>query len=336
MENPQRILLIQLKRAGDVLLTTPVATAVKSRWPSARLDFLVDKPFASLLENHPAIDTVRPYDRNSTWRTWSEIRAQKYDIVFDFQSSPRSALTVLASGAKKTAGYRVPFWGHVFSQAMRRPGDEKTVVQGKLSLVATLSGPLPETPATRLQLTAEEQQQAQVFRRGSSQKTVIGLVPTHRRASRRWLGSSFAVLAQRLNASGYACWVFWGPGEKDVAEAIQRQVPEARLIPDSSLRQMAGLFSCCDLVVTNDNGPMHLAVAVGAPTITLYGPTNPGAWNPGGSRHTIVQASNVTCLGCNLNECPFDHECMKGISPDAVFEKCQDFLGQDTRICSAR
>src|SRR4051812_19299577 len=121
MDNPQKVLIIQLKRAGDVLLTTPVAEILKRRWPEAQIDFLVEKAFAPLLENNPSIDTVERYDKTRVRQTLLRIRAQRYGRIFDFQSSPRSALVVLASGASSTAGYAVPFWGRCYRETVRRP-----------------------------------------------------------------------------------------------------------------------------------------------------------------------------------------------------------------------
>ena len=94
------------------------------------------------------------------------------------------------------------------------------------------------------------------------------------------------------------------------------------MIPETSLRQMAALLARCRMVITNDNGPMHLAVAVDTPTVTMYGPTDPAAWNPGSGRHRVLQAAGLSCLGCNLNECPFGHECMTQITPEKVIALC--------------
>ena len=79
-------------------------------------------------------------------------------------------------------------------------------------------------------------------------------------------------------------------------------------------------------MTTNDNGPMHLAVAVGIPTVTIYGPTDPVAWNPGGARHQAIQALDVSCIRCNLNECPFGHECMTHVTPERGWEACKKVL----------
>src|SRR5687768_12792222 len=136
-----KILLIQLKRAGDVILTTPVAALCKRSQPEAQIDFLVDRAFAPLLEHHPAINVIRTYDRSRPWKTLQEIRAQKYDHIYDFQSSPRSALVVRASGAAKTSGYRVPFWGRFYHRTVKRPGGGLSVVGGKVTLLDPLVNP---------------------------------------------------------------------------------------------------------------------------------------------------------------------------------------------------
>src|ERR1700733_5736906 len=103
IESPRKILIIQLKRAGDVIVTTPVIKALHQALPDAKIDFLVDKPFAPLLENNPDLHHVQIYDRDHTWATWRRLRAASYDWIFDFQSSPRSILAGLYSGTKVRA-----------------------------------------------------------------------------------------------------------------------------------------------------------------------------------------------------------------------------------------
>jgi heptosyltransferase-2 len=333
MDKPGKILLIQLKRAGDVLLTTPAAAVLKQRWPDVRIDFLVDAPFAPLVENHPAIDRICIYDRKQRLKTMAGLRSERYDWLIDFQSSPRSAQVAFASGAGITAGYKVPFWGRVYSKTLPRPGQDTSVVRGKIALIEHLLGETLSNLAPDLRLTAEEKAWSRKPEASESRR-IIGLVPTHRHASRRWHGESFAALAKTLHQAGYAVWLFWGPGERAEVEAVQKQAPDTWMIPATSLRQMAALFSRCELVVSSDNGPMHIAAAVGAPTVTIYGPTDPRAWNPGGPRDIALQAAGLRCLGCNLNTCPFGHECMSGVSPERVFSACQDLLTRSSRALS--
>jgi heptosyltransferase-3 len=325
MDNPRKILLIQLKRAGDVIVTVPTVALLKRRFPQARIDFLVDRTFAPLLEHNPAIDRIIVYDRQKPLSTLREIRAQKYDILFDFQSSPRSALLALFSAAGCTSGYRVMFWGRVYQRSMRRPGSGLTVTQGKVSLLESVFGSLGEIPAPQLYLTPDELRWAEKLQPKSS-RGVIGIVPTHRRNSRKWHADSFVETAKEFQKSGRSIWLFWGPGEQSEVEAIHHQLPGSWMIPPTSLRQMAALLARCEVVVTNDNGPKHLAIAVGTPTVTVYGPTDPFAWGSAGDRHIALQASGLRCLGCNLNECPFNHECMTGVSPNSVISASELLL----------
>ncbi len=322
MDNPRKILVIQLKRAGDILLTTPVFPALKARFPTAQLHALVEPSFASLLENNPYIDGVQLYDKAAILETFRRVRKERYDCILDFQSSPRSALLGLASGTPIRAGYRVPFWGRSFTRTVRRPGNERSVIEGKLSLVEAITGPLEKAKDRQIYLTADERAWAGDWFRtnGLIAEEAVGLIPTHRRESRRWHAESFHKLGWLLAEAGNSVLFFWGPGERSYVEQIANNVPRAVLIPEADLRRMAALLANCRYVVTNDNGPMHLAVAVGTPTATVYGPTSPKAWNPGGPLHRVVQASDVPCLGCNLNRCPFNHECMTHVTAEQVYD----------------
>ncbi len=322
MAEPQKILVIQLKRAGDVLVTTPVLPALRERFPNARIDFLVEPAFAPVLEHNPYVNEIQLYRRGDVLGTLRRIRAQRYDWVLDFLSSPRSAVVTLTSGAAVRGGYRVPFWGRVYNHAVPRPRGSQSVIAGKFTLLEPLIGRATATER-KMYLTQEDRAWAQnVANSPAPGKATVGLIPTHRRSSRRWHAESFTALARKLIAEGHNVWLFWGPGEEAYVEAIRRSAPGARMIPPTSLRQMAALLERCDVVATNDNGPMHTAVAVGTPTVTVYGPTDPVCWNPGGPNHRILQATDVPCLGCNLNECPFAHECMTHVTVDRFFQEC--------------
>jgi ADP-heptose:LPS heptosyltransferase len=316
MVDPQRILLIQLKRAGDVIVTTPVITALKKRFSVTAIDFLVEKPFAPILENNPGLNRIRVYDKSNVSGVWKRIRETHYDWIFDFQSSPRSAMVCLTSGAKVTAGYKVPFWGMAYKQAVRRPGANLSVVEGKFTLVERVTGPLPHDGERKLFLKADERQWAETVL--PSTQAPMGMIPTHRHPIRRWHADSFVELGQRLQARGLPVWWFWGPGEEAYVRAIAARVPGSVVVPATSLRRMGALLARCRCVITNDNGPMHLATAVGAPTVTIYGPTDPSCWNPGGARHRAVTAEKLGCLGCNFLKCPFEHECMTRVTPEHV------------------
>ncbi len=327
MDSPKRILVIQLKRAGDVIVTTPILPVLRKRLPDSKIDFLVDRPFASLLDNNPNVDHVQIYDRKAVWGTWKKLRAASYDWILDFQSSPRSIMAGLYSGASMRAGYRVRFWGKFFTRSMKRPGANISATEGKMNLVRQLLSDVPTAGDRKLFLTESERAWA-IGQMGQTprEKNAVGLIPTHRRDSRRWPAASFVHLGKQWVSEGNPLWLFWGPGEEEYVRAIQNEIPGSKMIPNTSLRQMAALLEQCKIVITNDNGPMHLAVAVGTPTLTVYGPTDPKSWNPGGAKNRIVQAQNLSCLGCNMNECPFEHECMTWITPDLMLAQAKSLM----------
>jgi len=325
IDKPKRILLIQLKRAGDVIVTTPLFRSLRLLLPESQIDFLVDPPFAPLLENNPFVNTVHLFDRRAPWKTWMLLRTASYDWILDFQSSPRSILAGLFSRARIRAGYRVPFWGKFLNHTIKRPGNDVSVTEGKINLVRSLRPDLGSSGERKIYLSAEERDWAK-RQLGAGEKGAVGLIPTHRRPSRRWPAAAYAELARRYLSQGRPVWLFWGPGEEDYVKEIEQQAQGSRMIPSASLRQMAALLERCEVVVTNDNGPMHLATAVGTPTVTLYGPTDPTSWNPGGAGHLVLQAPGLSCLGCNLNDCPFGHECMTWIKPENVYEVAQNLV----------
>jgi len=122
--------------------------------------------------------------------------------------------------------------------------------------------------------------------RRHGEKRVIGLVPTHRRlrdAGRR----IFCHPRSPISFSSSPGLAVLGSRRRGICIGDPVPGPESRMIPPTSLRQMASLLERCKVVITNDNGPMHLATAVGTPTVTIYGPTDPASWKPGGLRHRV-------------------------------------------------
>src|SRR5689334_4693739 len=144
MDNMKKILLIQLKRAGDVIVTTPVLPALATALPHAEIDFLTSPAFAPLLECNPYIRKIQIFSRESTWSTWQMLRRENYDLIVDFQSSPRSVLAGLWSGAPVRAGYDVSFWGKFLNKTISRPGSQMSVTDGKMSLLRSLIENLPQ------------------------------------------------------------------------------------------------------------------------------------------------------------------------------------------------
>jgi heptosyltransferase-2 len=154
--------------------------------------------------------------------------------------------------------------------------------------------------------------------------------------AKRWPAERFIEAALRVHRqTGCHCWVFGGPADvplaRSIAEALEREAPGAVrcLAGETSLRELCAALKACDVVLTNDTGPMHLAAAVGTPVVVPFGSTSPeltGPGLPGDARHALLK-SEAACAPCFLPVCPIDFRCMLGIlSPrvaDAVIERLQ-------------
>src|SRR5437879_1272703 len=259
LSSPQRVLVIMLRRIGDVLLTTSAVKALKRLYPDAVIDFLTEPPCHEILAGNPDIHELLLHA--TQWRSVLNIRRRRYDWVIDFMGNPRSALLTFLSGAAVKAGP-----GHVahrwaYSHRMRQSqktcyaGLEKIRMLRSLGIEADESEFLPNlsVPQTSLdwaRCAAEELA-------GPSRSPLVGLIPASRKITRRWPAESYArlgrLLAEQMDAR---IMVFWGPGEESLAREVARGIgPAAQASPQTrSLLDLAALIGRCQMVVTNCNG----------------------------------------------------------------------------------
>lgn len=313
---PAKILVIQLRRIGDVILTTPAAAALKAKFPAAELHYLVEAPGAEALENNPHIDELHVYTGETLrWLGW--IRAQRFHWVVDFMGNPRSALLTAFSGAQVKAGPAHVFHSWAYNRKLVQSGTTQYAAQEKLRLLEQLGVP-PGDFLPKLHLLKVKPVPG----------NVVGLNPASRKVTRRWKPSSYAALGRMLRDKlGCEILVFWGPGERELAEEVARGIGAgARVTPETpSLRDAAALIASCRLFVTNCAGPKHLAVALGVPTVTVHGSSDPKSWNPEHRLHIIVRREELACIGCGLNACPTQLECMD-LEPAKVAQAAESLL----------
>ena len=325
MEDPRSILVIQLRRLGDVILTTPALSALKKRYPSTKLDFLVEAPGAEAVAGHPAIDEILVYDAGGALDAlrWArKIRERRYDWVVDFLANPRTALLTALSGAKLKAGpahvARRWAYNHLMIQSPQTCYAALEKVRW-LSGLGVVPSDAPELPSLML------------ARRPLHIENVVGLVPPSRKESRRWPAPSYARLGRLLrDKHGCALKIFWGPGEKALADEVVRgigvgasAIPETRTIGD-----LARELASCRVVVGNCAGPKHVALALGVPTVTIHGSSDPASWTPIHPDHRFVRLDELHCIGCRTNDCPYNLECMRQLPPERVLPAVEELLAR--------
>lgn len=338
---PEKILLIQFRQIGDVLLSAPAAEVLKTNFPDAKLDFLTQPPSDQALARNPAIDEVLVYDVKRPLKWLLEIRRRRYELVIDLMSNPRSALVTALSGAKIKAGpaYTYSAWAYNFKLDLK-PGQREYNPFFKIDLLGQLGlrnifYPYPKCYPGAGDLDWAAAQAAKLVPAGNEPKgrggPLIAFSPASRRKTRRWPAEYYARLASLITQKTEAAViVLWGPGEKPLAEQIVRLAssPAVALSPETStISRLSALLKQTALLVSNCNGTKHIAQASGVPTLGIYGSSRPESWTPPADPgHQIIRNENLTCIACQKNDCSEAVKCLEGLAPETVFAKLISML----------
>jgi ADP-heptose:LPS heptosyltransferase len=320
-----RILVIQLRQLGDILLTTPVMTELRRLVPDAHITFFSHAMGHLVIDGSPDVDEFFTY--GSDWSFAREFdlartfRRRKFDVVFDFMNNPRSALYAFATAAPQRWAFRsARRWA--YTNVAPRDGAPEYIVKEKFRLLEAAGLQPRAESASALVLPWFEKHTGPLMKMFSGHAAFqsglrVVLSPTHRREERRWPLASWAAFADKLVAeqNSHVMWV-WGPGEEPVIDEVMKlcKRPTQKCLP-TSFREMAALVANCDLFVGNSNGPSHVAVAIGTPSIQLHGPTLAQSWCPLTPEHQAVCAQSHLVRGS-----------MEDISVTKVWEKFLSML----------
>lgn len=321
---------------GDVLLTTPALRALKSALPQSRLTVLVTRPGKEILAGNPDVDEVMVLDKSS-WRPQLEIiggvRRRGFDLVVDFLCNPRTAIITILSGARFRVGYDVGL--RRFAYNIVKPRDEfrdgkkvaKYAAEVNLDMIRYL-GFRAESSALRFSVDGKSRAVADEFlaSNGLEAGGFVCVSPAGSWPAKTWEVGKFAAVSDLVTErTGRRVVVLWGPGEKALAErTLSLMRTPGVMACETDIREAGALLEKSALFVSNDSGLKHVAVAVGTPTVTVFGPTNPVTWNPESPKHRAVFA-DVDCLRCDKNTCA-TMECMKKLSAERVFAVVEDVL----------
>lgn len=301
----RKILLVQLRQLGDIILTTPSLREIKKAWPDASIDFLTHPMGRLILQDNPYLSRHLVYDPKANWKETlallRDLRKARYDLVLDFMYNPRSAFYSWISAAPCRLAFpsrRSMF----FTETVPQGREVEYIVQEKFRYLhaigirpTDIQLDLPWSPHHCKALEGFLQTEPS-FRDAPLR---IVLSPTHRRKERQWPKERYAAIADRLLREWKASVVWiWGPGEEDfVKEAMSLCAEKTLLAPSTSFRELAAFMGNCDLFIGNSNGPSHVAVSTGIHSLQIHGPTYAKAWCPCTKRHRSVQAAVSTPEG---------------------------------------
>lgn len=341
----RRILITRMKFIGDILLTTPMIRSVRSAHPDAYIAYLGEKNAVSLLEHNPYLDEIIGFNfSRSTILEQSRValllRRRKFDLVIDLFGNPRTALLTYLSGARVRIGLNRPWRGKSYTVRIADDGRQRSAIEFHSRFGEAVGMP-PATPKTEIVLTDQERAAAETLLRdvaGSAgrdpSRPLVGVHPGATWPAKRWPADRFAGVADRLASELGACVIVTaGPDEDDTTRSLASHAKmKPIMLPVMSLRLLAAVISLCNAYISNDAGPMHIAAAVGTPTIGLFGPGEENIWFPYAATdgHQALR-KDVPCHPCHLDFCNREGEgfmeCMKRLMVNDVFEAVKSVLG---------
>lgn len=327
---------------GDMVMATPVLTDLRKTYPQARITAMCRAPVSDLLLADPEIDELFCFSKTSSFSRHSEkknliekLRCGKYDLGILLTHSLSSAWWFWQGKVKARLGYDCNGRRLLLNHSVPLPEniDRQHLVLTYKMLLEPLGIPISDSPP-RLFLSPKEVNEARQLlkQHGVTEKSkVVGINPGATYGSAKcWLPERFREVAEKLLRDESVVIVFFGdqlstPLVKEISQGLPSRV--VNLAGLTSLRELAALISLCDVLLTNDSGPMHIADALGTKILALFGSTSEIVTGP--YRTGKVIHKHVECSPCYQRTCPIDFRCMKRISSEEVYREICHML-QDT------
>lgn len=340
--NGKRILIVNVNWIGDVIFSTPFIKAIRDAYPDGYIACLLHPRCAQILKGSPRIDEIIIYDEEGQHKgiigkliLILYLRKIHFDMAFILHRSFTRALLTFLAGIKERIGYPTKNRGPLLTRTIGLPEEEVHKVEYFLGLARGSGIKVHETSYEFFVQDADRQSVEKFLKRHSvaDEDRLIVLCPGGNWPPKRWPKENFAKLADMLTEGLNAKIVLSG-AKKDIelVEDIKGMMKKVPIIScgETTLKELGALLERSDLVVANDSGPMHLAVAMKSNVIALFGPTSPGLTGPYGKGSYKVMWKTEECeVPCYDVTCT-DNRCMKLITVEEVFKESKDMLTQYT------
>jgi heptosyltransferase-2 len=336
-----KILVRATNWIGDAVMSLPVVRALRERYPEAQITVLAKPWVADLYLGEPSIDALISLagapgmrDLGAKWRQAGELRRAGFDLAVLLPNSFESAALVFAAGVKRRVGYARDARAWMLTDAIARPKPselpkhERYYYPELLRRTGILER-LPEISEIRFAGIQEARQRGQKLLAGKGLgATVVGVSPGAAfGGAKRWIPERFAAAAREIaGRTGGQVAVFGSAAERLLCEEVASAARGINFAGETSLREFIDMTAACQFFLANDSGAMHIAAALGIPSITVFGPTDETATGPCSFTADLVRVP-VECAPCKLRECPIDHRCMTGVSTELVVARAFEVLG---------
>ena len=352
----QNLLLVRLSAMGDIIHTLPAAAALRAAFPHITLGWLIEERWAELLctlrypragrrsPERPLVDRVHTVNLGrwrrslfspSTWQQLavglSELRGVKYDAVVDFQGAVRSALLARWSGAPIVYGDAQPRENAASMFYTRQvEANGRHVVEQALDLAHAVIGEMPtaETVAgkktgLRVEFPVDPDAEKKIAGLTADMANFAILNPGAGWGAKQWPVERYGTVAKELAKDGICSVINYGPGEDELATAVETASDRAARKISCSIAELIALTRRASLLIGGDTGPMHLAAALQIPVVAIFGPTNPARNGPFGTRSIVLRSAS------SLTDHSRRHEPEQGlleITPEEVVAAARNLL----------
>lgn len=337
MKEYNNILIRMPNWLGDMVMATPIIADLRKKWPQATITAMASKGLASLLVGNPHLNEIFTFSRPNEFLRRevrrdiiSRLKQGKYDLGILLTNSFSSAVLLWKGEVKERIGFANE-WRSLFltkSVPMPKMKEKQHLVITYKKVLEPLGVKRTET-APELFVTSEERQAVRTLLSEYNipkGNRLIGINPLAAFGDAKcWPPDRFRQLAETLASDKKTTILFFGdaqgmPKVKEICAGLPENV--VNLAGMTSLRELVALIEACDLFITNDSGPMHIAAALKTPLLAIFGSTNEIATGP--YQHGKIIHKHVSCSPCYLRKCPIDFRCMRKIDVEEVLKEVQN------------
>jgi heptosyltransferase-2 len=355
MSDPQRILVVQPSWVGDAVMATPTLRALRLRFPEAHISYLMRRyvkpiycgmPWADKLITYRTGKTKAKAGKGQFFELAGRLRKREFDLAILLPNSFKSALICKMAGVKRIVGYERDGRGFLLTDKLLPVKDRGKfvpwpIVKYYLGLASYLGSSYRDMKLELFVTDSERREGEEVVVRAGLDRAICrpaagGAAPlvmlnpgAQYGAAKCWLPEYFAQLADRLiDEMGATVLISSAPKERRIVDAIMHQMKHAAVDLSRAgltLGALKEITRRCDLMVTNDTGPRHIAAAFDVPVVTIFGPTHP-EWTEIYFDKERKVSIPVFCGPCQKKTCPLDHRCMTRLTPAMVYETATGLL----------
>lgn len=350
---PQRICLIKPSALGDVVQTLPLVPALKCCYPEARISWVINRELRDLVDGHPDLDEVIPFERRGGWKAWLQLlgtlRERQFDLVFDLQGLLRTAVMTVATRAPIRVGLQTAREGSLLSVNCVIPDTSRDVpAHARNWRLAEVLNTHHMPREALIETSSADQAWARAII-SRLPRPIFAVHPGARWETKRWPVPKFAQLMARADQTWSGSVLILGSkAERPDAEQLEQQLTQligsgsanriVNLTGTSTLKQLTALLTNVDYAISNDSGPMHLAAGLGIPTLGLFTCTSAVRSGPAGDLHELV-STTVSCAAGYHKQCPHRGDghmaCLKELDVERAWLALQRLIAKNSLATKA-